>query len=85
MTTGSNGNPWGFVTYTDAQTISGVTGPTGPSGSAGATGPTGGGAPVTAPGTSSSTGVAGQWAYDATHIYVCIATNTWCRATIATF
>jgi hypothetical protein len=42
-------------------------------------------APVAAPGTASSAGVAGQWAYDATHIYVCIATNTWVRATLATF
>jgi len=42
-------------------------------------------APVAAPGTASSAGVAGTWAYDATHIYVCIATNTWVRATLATF
>lgn len=40
---------------------------------------------VTAPATSSSTGVAGQIAYDSTHIYVCVATNTWVRASIATF
>jgi hypothetical protein len=42
-------------------------------------------APVSAPGTASSAGVAGTWAYDATHIYVCVATNTWVRATLATF
>ena len=42
-------------------------------------------APVAAPGTASSAGVAGQWAYDTTHIYVCISTNTWVRATLATF
>jgi hypothetical protein len=42
-------------------------------------------APVAAPGTATSAGVAGTWAYDATHIYVCIATNTWVRATLATF
>jgi hypothetical protein len=41
--------------------------------------------PVAAPSTASSAGVAGQWAYDATHIYVCVATNTWVRATLATF
>lgn len=40
---------------------------------------------VAAPGTASSTGIAGQIAYDATHIYVCVATNTWVRATLATF
>lgn len=82
MTTGSGGNAWGFVTYTDAQTITGVTGPTGATGS---TGPTGGGTPVSAPANASASGTAGQWAYDSTHIYVCIATNTWCRATIATW
>jgi hypothetical protein len=38
-----------------------------------------------APVTSSSAGSAGQIAYDATHIYVCVATNTWVRATLATF
>lgn len=42
-------------------------------------------APVSAPGTASSAGVAGTWAYDATHIYVCVNTNTWVRATLATF
>lgn len=38
---------------------------------------------VAAPSTASSPGVAGQVAYDATHIYVCIATNSWVRATLA--
>jgi len=33
-----------------------------------------------APSTSGSTGSPGQIAYDSTHIYVCIATNTWVRA-----
>jgi len=42
-------------------------------------------APVVAPVAANSAGVAGTWAYDATHIYVCIATNTWVRATLATF
>lgn len=37
------------------------------------------------PATSSSTGVAGQMAYDATHLYLAIATNTWVRVTLATF
>lgn len=40
---------------------------------------------VATPGTASSTGVAGQIAYDATHIYVCVAANTWVRATLASF
>ena len=38
-----------------------------------------------APATATSTGIAGQIAYDATHIYVCVATNTWVRATLATW
>lgn len=37
------------------------------------------------PSTASSAGTAGQVAYDATHFYVCIATNTWVRCTLATF
>ena len=40
---------------------------------------------VTAPVSASAAGTAGQIAYDSTHIYVCIATNTWVRATLATF
>ncbi len=40
---------------------------------------------VAAPSTATSTGVAGTIAYDATHIYVCVATNTWVRATLATW
>lgn len=38
-----------------------------------------------APATATSTGVAGTIAYDATHIYVCVATNTWVRANLATW
>jgi len=37
------------------------------------------------PPTASSTGVSGQVAYDATHFYVCVATNTWVRASLSTF
>lgn len=37
------------------------------------------------PATAASPGTPGQIAYDATHIYVCIATNTWVRAVTATF
>jgi len=32
-----------------------------------------------------STGKPGQIAYDATHVYVCVATNVWVRALLATF
>lgn len=40
---------------------------------------------VSPPSTASSTGTAGQIARDASYIYVCVATNTWCRAAIATW
>jgi hypothetical protein len=40
---------------------------------------------VAAPGSATATGKAGQIAFDATHIYVCVATDTWVRATLATF
>jgi len=40
---------------------------------------------VPAPGTATSTGKAGQIAFDATHFYMCVATNVWVRATLATF
>lgn len=38
---------------------------------------------VSAPATASSTGFIGQIAYDATHFYVCIATDTWVRGDLA--
>jgi hypothetical protein len=34
------------------------------------------------PASSSSTGIAGQVAYNSTYIYICVATNTWIRANI---
>lgn len=37
------------------------------------------------PSTASSTGTPGQLAYDASYIYICIATNTWERVAIATW
>jgi hypothetical protein len=37
------------------------------------------------PGSASASGRAGQIAYDSTHIYICIADNTWARATIASW
>lgn len=37
------------------------------------------------PVSASSVGTAGQIAYDSTHIYVCVATNTWMRANLTTF
>jgi len=38
-----------------------------------------------APASATAAGTAGDIAYDATHLYVCIATNTWVRATFATW
>ena len=38
-----------------------------------------------APASATSAGTPGQIAWDATHIYVCVAKNTWVRATLATF
>lgn len=40
---------------------------------------------VSAPSTASSTGTAGQVAYDASYFYVCTATNTWKRVAISTW
>lgn len=40
---------------------------------------------VTAPATATSAGTPNQVAFDATHLYLCIAPNTWVRATLATF
>jgi hypothetical protein len=40
---------------------------------------------VAVPGLATAAGRPNQIAYDATHIYVCVATNTWVRATLATF
>lgn len=37
------------------------------------------------PASATAAGVAGTIAFDATHIYVCISTNAWCKATIATW
>jgi hypothetical protein len=37
------------------------------------------------PVTVTSTGTAGQLAYDSSHVYVCVATNTWRRASLSTF
>lgn len=39
----------------------------------------------TAPSTATSTGVAGQTAYDANYFYVCTATNTWKRTALSTW
>lgn len=40
---------------------------------------------TTAPATASSTGTAGDWAYDSGYIYICTATNTWKRVAVATW
>ena len=37
------------------------------------------------PSTNTSTGSVGQIAYDSTHIYLCVATNTWKRAELASW
>lgn len=38
---------------------------------------------VATPATAASTGIAGQISYDATHVYICVAANSWCRVAIA--
>lgn len=40
---------------------------------------------VSAPASASASGTAGQVAYSATHFYVCTATNTWRRVTLASW
>jgi hypothetical protein len=40
---------------------------------------------VAVPSTSSSAGSVGQFAVDSGHLYVCTATDTWCRVSIATW
>jgi hypothetical protein len=40
---------------------------------------------ATVPTTSTSTGEAGQMAYDANYFYVCIASNTWKRTALSTW
>jgi hypothetical protein len=37
---------------------------------------------VEVPATATSTGTRGQLAYNTTHIYLCVATNTWVRAAL---
>jgi|TARA_B100001778_G_scaffold37006_2_gene26790 hypothetical protein len=39
----------------------------------------------TAPSTSSATGVAGQLAFDADYLYVCVSSNTWKRIALTSF
>lgn len=40
---------------------------------------------VSAPATASSTGTAGQVAYDSSYFYVCVGTNTWKRTALSTW
>lgn len=40
---------------------------------------------VSVPSSASDTGTAGQIAYDGTNLYVCVATDTWVKTTLATF
>jgi hypothetical protein len=58
-------------------------GPTGTTGTTGATGAAYGSS--AAPGTTGATGVAGAIAYDSGAVYVCIATDSWKKATLSTF
>jgi hypothetical protein len=37
------------------------------------------------PAHNNSTGITGQVAFDSTNLYVCVATNTWVKATLTTF
>lgn len=41
------------------------------------------GSKVSVPGSAGAAGVVGQWAADASYLYVCTATNTWKRVAIA--
>src|ERR1700687_4504605 len=41
--------------------------------------------PTNTPATAGATGATGQICWDATHIYVCVATNTWVKATLASW
>lgn len=38
---------------------------------------------IAAPATAVSTGTPGQVAYDSTHLYLCVATNSWVRVAMA--
>lgn len=40
---------------------------------------------VAAPANATSTGTAGQLAFDSSHIYYCVANNVWKRATLSTW
>ena len=40
---------------------------------------------VPPPATSTSAGIAGQIAYDATFLYICVAANTWKRVPLGAF
>lgn len=40
---------------------------------------------VDVPATATASGTAGQWAFDASYLYICVATNTWKRVGLATW
>lgn len=40
---------------------------------------------VEAPASASSQGTPGQVAYDSTHVYICVAQDTWKRASLSTW
>jgi hypothetical protein len=47
--------------------------------------PSGTAATVSPPATATSTGIAGQIAYDSSYVYVCVATNTWKRSALSSW
>jgi hypothetical protein len=40
---------------------------------------------VAVPETANASGLLGDWAADSSHVYICVATNTWMRAALATW
>jgi hypothetical protein len=79
--TGPSGGPTGPTGPTGPE--GGPTGPTGPLGPTGPAGPAIAG-PTTIE-SASTTGTVGTVVYDSNYIYVCVATNTWKRASISTW
>jgi hypothetical protein len=47
--------------------------------------PSGTAATVSPPASATSTGIAGQIAYDSSYVYVCVATNTWKRSALSSW
>lgn len=77
----------GKLTAIDSTGASAITGSgaTGATGATGPTGPTGAAIATTAPASATAAGVTGTLAFDATHIYVCVASGQWIAATASSF